>query len=281
MSNTPVIGTGPIEFMSEAGAADQGKQLSIPLTELYFDSNGVLKGDRWPLYVAHKDAVDKLLAYVQQAGAVQPGSAPAPAAALKVTARYAGAAGNNIKLIVTKSGTSDPADATKFDAELVEQDSYPRLTKDTIEKVVGSAQGAALIFITPASAAAKPKAAAYPMLGGAQPFKVSVLDANGNQAFEVNARNANDDEAKYTTITISGVSNDPADPKFDLTVGWDKSGVGLHPADLQPTFAYEITVGNPPDGNALGVPGNGTVLLSGGSDPAQATPASAVVIGAD
>jgi hypothetical protein len=279
MATAPVVGTGPVEFLSEQGP-DQGKQMLIPLTFLYFDANGVLKGDKWPLYLAHQATVDALLDYLSKAGAVYPAPQPSPPAALTITARHAGSSGNNIQLTFSNSGTSDPNDPKKFDAALVESDTYIGLTKDTAEQTVGTNAGAGLVFVTQGSAKARPKAGQYPMATLAQPFKVEVLDDHGNPAFELQPRDGTDNEAKNTTITVSGISNDPNDPHFNLTVTWQKTVAGLNTGQLQTDFEYEITVDNPPGGNQLGMPANGTIALRGGSDPAVAKSATAVVAGA-
>jgi hypothetical protein len=273
MAKTPVVGSGPVEFMDESG-----QQLLIPLSDLSFDANGNPVASDWPLYAKHKDAVDALLEYLVGTGALTPAPQPAPTAALVVTAKNKGAGGNNIQLTVSNSGTTDANDHTKFDSSITETDRWTGVTKDTVEQTVGTTQnGSALIFITKNSAKGRPKNGDYQMPNAA-PFKVSVLQAdNATEAFEAQARNPADAEAQHTTVTVSGVSNDPNDPSFTLTAVWVKGAAKVHAADLAGQFGYEISV-DPPAGGALGVPANGTTALRGGAEAQPASAASAIVV---
>jgi hypothetical protein len=119
-------------------------------------------------------------------------------------------ASNNIQVIFTNSGTSDPNDAKKFDAQLVETDTHLGLTKGTVEKTLGIAPGAGLVFPTVNSARGRPKNGVFPMAGLASPFKIGVLeDDNATVAYELEARK-DDAEAKYTTVVVSGVNPNDA-----------------------------------------------------------------------
>jgi hypothetical protein len=274
MATSPAIGTGPVQF------TDAGQQFSIPLSDLAFDPSSHIVNN-WPLYGQHTAAVDAWLGYLVKNGVIYPGAAPPPTAAMVITAHTSGSAGNNIGITFSNVGTTDPTDPTKFDATLLETDTYPRLTKDTIAAALTKRPG--LVTLTTATPA-KPVNGQYPMSGLTKPYKVKVLAGATTTAFELTARSSADDEAKYTTVTISGVSSDPSDPMFDLTVTWQKAVIGTTATLLQGgggtpgVFQYEIDVA-PPTGASLGMPAGGTTNLRGGSEAAAATNASAIVVG--
>ena len=281
MATTPAVGSGPVEFMDES----TGQQLSIPLSDLAFDANGNLIPSGWPLYQQHKATVDSVLKYLQTTGAIYPAPSPPPAPAMVIEAKQQGSSGNNIQIEFSKVGTTDPNDPTKFDAKVTETEAYNGLTKDTVEGVLGTptTPGArpGLVLVTAGSAVGRPANKAYSMLAGAAPFKLKILEADGTtQAFELQARAPGDSEAKYTSVTISGVSpTDATDPHFNLAVSWQKSATGTKATDLGTAFAYEINVSPPPGAAAPGVPANGVVSLRGGAEVAAATTAKAVVTG--
>jgi len=281
MATTPAVGSGPVEFMDET----TGQQLSIPLSDLAFDPNGNLIPSGWPLYQKYKTTVDNLLKYLKTTGALYPAPSPPPAPAMVIEAKQKGSSGNNIQIKFSKVGTTDPNDNTKFDAEVTDSETYSGLTKDTIEGVLGTpaAPGIVpgLVLVTAGTALARPANKSYSMLTGTTPFKLKILQAdNTTQAFELQARDPNNAEAKYTTVTVSGVSaTDATDPHFNLAVNWQKAATGIHAADLQTQFGFEITVSPPPGVAAPGLPANGVVTLRGGAEVAAATTAKAVVSG--
>jgi hypothetical protein len=260
-----------------------GQQLSIPLSELDFDANGKIDATGWPLYQAHQATVDSLLFYLQGTGALYPAPQPPPSPAMLIEAKQAGSNGNNIQVAFSKVGTSDPNDPKKFDAQVTETETYTGLTQNSIESTLGTPAKAGtappgLVAVTAGSAKGRPDNKTYTIPAG---NKLSVLQADGaTQAFELQARDVADAEAKYTTVTISGVNAaDPTDPHFNLTVTWQKSANGIKSGDLQAQFEYEIKVSPPPGAAAVGIPGNGVVTLRGGAEVAAATTAKATVTG--
>src|ERR1700694_4995564 len=156
MATTPAVGSGPVEFMDET----TGQQLSIPLSDLAFDAGGNLIPTGWPLYQQHKATVDSLLYYLQGTGAIYPSASPSPAPAMVIEAKQQGPTGNNIQIEFSKVGTTDPNDATKFDAKLTETEVYNGLTKDTVEGVVGTpatpGTKPGLVLVTAATAVGRP-----------------------------------------------------------------------------------------------------------------------------
>jgi hypothetical protein len=273
MANSPVVGTGPIQF------TDAGQQLSIPLTDLAFDSSGNIVNS-WPLYSHHATAADAWINYLVKNGAIYPGAAPPPAAAMVLTAHQVGSSGNNISITFSNVGTADPTDTKKFDAVLTEKDSYPGLTKDTIVDALANRPGLVTI---PTATPGKPANGQYQM--PAAPFKVKVLQADGTtKAFDLQARDTADSEAKYTTVTISGVSADPNNPFFDLTITWQKTATAIDVNELKGVgatpgvFEYEVDI-TAPTGGSLAMPAAGTFNLRGGSETATAKSASAIVVG--
>ena len=267
MANSPVVGTGPIQFV------DGGQQLSIPLTDLAFDSSGSIVNS-WPLYSQHTAATDAWLNYLKKNGAIYPGPTPPPSAAMVITAHNPGSSGNNISITFTNVGTTDPNDATKFDATVIETESYPGLTKDTITAALTSKPG---LVTLAAGAPAKPGNGQW-QIPNVAPFKVEVLESdNATGAFELDAR-ANDAEAQHTTVTVSNASTDANNPFFDLTVTWQKTQTKVDVNGLGAAFEYEIDVAAP-QGGTLSMPAAGTFNLRGGSEAATATNAKAIVVG--
>src|SRR6266436_3230409 len=121
MAKTPVTGAGPIEF------TDDGEQVVIPLSAFYLDANGALTSDS-ALYsnAKSKATVDAWLKQLQEGGVIQAATLPPPAATMVLTAKDAGAAGNNIAITFSNVDTA----AGTFDAEVKEQETYTGLTKE-------------------------------------------------------------------------------------------------------------------------------------------------------
>jgi len=270
MAKTPVTGHGPIEF------TDDGKQVVIPLSDFYLGANGALTSES-TLYAnaTSKAALDAWLKELQADGVVKAAALPPPGTVMEITAKAPGAAGNNIS--ITFSNVN--AGAGTFDAEVEEQETYEGLTKDTVKNVLGTAPGGGtspgLVFVSSAGAPTQPANGMYPIIadpGGSGNYIADIGDGAGGIAFTVQSR-AVDAEATNTVVEIKDANPNT----FTLVATWKKpKAVGLQPAGLQGSFAYEITVAAPAGGQ-LDLPAPGTVALRGGSNGAAPAAASATV----
>lgn len=271
MANKPAVSNGPIEITDNFG-----KQLSIPLSALYFDSAGSIKADHWPTYSATpsiQPAVNSWLGYLVDQGLLSPGAAPAPVPAFQLQARDAGSNGNFITVSFTNiAPAAKPAD-TKVDASVTETDTYTFLSPSTISGVLGASAGTGtrpgLVFLAS-------KNPSLPVAGS------GVLAGNPPQfvvpgAFTLQGVHSEAD-ATLTTVTIQDV--DASAQTFTLIVSWQKSATGVKLSDLDGQFKYVVDI-IPPAGGFTVPPAAGVVTLAGGTDPVSITPsqARATVVG--
>src|SRR4051794_27463023 len=86
MPETPVVAQAPLSF--NVG----GTHLMIPLSALYFNDQGKLKADHWPLYGANSAAVDTLLLRLSKEGVLRAGTKLATKPSFTATAVTPGSA---------------------------------------------------------------------------------------------------------------------------------------------------------------------------------------------
>src|SRR4051812_31174305 len=123
MATTPVLGNGPVRFTE----ASSGKQFSIPLADLYFDTNDQIQSDHWlpRSALSEPEQLDHWLRNLVKAGLLaQDNAAPAKRAMLIQAARE-GSSGNNIQVEISNVviNPSDPT-ASAFEARVTETDTY-------------------------------------------------------------------------------------------------------------------------------------------------------------
>ena len=70
MINIPVLGASPVAFTDA-----NGNQREIPLSQLFFDSNGI-NATNWPPYYTYKSIVDPWLGFLVAQGLLSPGAVP-------------------------------------------------------------------------------------------------------------------------------------------------------------------------------------------------------------
>jgi hypothetical protein len=238
------------------------------LTSLYFDDQGNIKADQWPEYVngpsGFKASVDNWLGYLVKQSLVTPGKIPAAKPAFQIEAKDPGSTGNFIT-VEFKNITPDPKvpGNTTVDVTVTETDTYPLLTPDTLEKVIGKTSGGGsrpgLVFLaTPTPILPAVGGGDLKSAGVGKPF---VFDFAG--AFTVQAKH-DDPDAGLTNVQVTAV--DTGAKTFTLTATWKKPAVAVKLSDLGTTFAYELTV-TPPKGGFADPPAAGTVTLTGGADP--------------
>jgi hypothetical protein len=258
MSETPVVAQSPISF--NVG----GTHLMIPLSALYFNDQGQLKADRWPLYGANTSAVDALLGRLRKQGVVRAGTKPATKPSFLATAVTAGTV-VRIEIEITNSvqDAATPANS-KADFKTTESETYTGLQPAKLKELIGIAAGGGkspgLVFVSSGGAPALPKAGGYPLTG--DPAVVDIpKHAGAGVAFSLQSR-AGGPDAALTSVEIKDV--DVPGDKFTLTAKWTKTAAALAVSSLAGTIAYSATVTAPADGYKA--PVEGTISLSGGAD---------------
>ncbi len=238
------------------------------------------EADKWPPYnsstAALKNSIDAWLQHLVRNGDLVKDTQQPPAAAMVITAKDPGAAGNSIKIVVSnvREDVANPPNKI-FDVTVTETDTYTGLTPATIKDVLGTAAGGGqkpgLVFISSAAAPVLPAAGTNPL--STDPAKATINKADATPgAFDVTAKRGGVDGA-LTVVIIKDVVGQT----FTLVAVWTKNANAMSPAAFSTQFAYEIVVSAPPGGGALLVPAPGTLVLAGGADAQGPTPASTVV----
>jgi hypothetical protein len=264
MAKTHVRGTGPVEITDK-----NGNLASLPLTAVYFEA-GQIKAEG-SLYTANQKAFDPLLQYLADQGLLLPDVEPPPVAALVITAENPGAAGNHIQLDF--GNVQVGANKTVFDATLTQRDTHDHLTSTDLAGVLGTNVGtsAELVFLS-TSGTTLPADGTY-TADATGVVTVPQAGAAG-KAFTLTFRVP--DAAASMTVDIS--NSDATTGTFDLSAAWSKKAAGIDADGLNTSFGKMITVASPQGGTPTTVPAPGTVVLSGGADPAAAKPASATAM---
>ncbi len=284
-----VIGNGPVSFTDK-----NGKHQSIPLSLLYFE-NSKIPVDKLSLDDDDKNTLKALLENLIAEGFLKPAPTPPPKAAIALKAARLGAKGNTIQvtfsnIVVDPDYPTDPTKTT-FDAEITAKATYSGLSFDPkspsfIGKVLGVGEKAgtspglvqvkepAPTKVTQPQTITTPK----PLTGGGASVQSSLSidgDPSGT-AFTLEAwkKGADGDNIK---ITIPNV--DSGAKTFTLVVEWAQPKITpIKLADLPSKLAgneFVIQVSKP-EGGDFGIPAPGTIVLNGGSDAKDPSPAEAV-----
>lgn len=298
MATTPtVLGNGPFEYTDP----NSGKQISIPLSALFFDptKNNQLSinSKDWPdpstTTITVPPFVASMLASLAAEQLVVPVPVASPKPAMVLTATDTGSTGNGIKVTITTTPNLDPT-KTAINIKVEETDTYTGLTLATIaqvlgtDKAVGSTPGLVHVVQGTLAASGLPGAVAKqaftlpappPPPPPPGPSARSVVNNNAKTPapwVTLEAKRPGPDGA-VTVVTIANV-NTTANT-FDLTASWTKSVTGITLATLQTSLAnlgYDVIGAAPPSG-IFSVPAAGVVQLTGGTDGSSATAASAIV----
>lgn len=285
-----VIGNGPISFTDK-----DGKQQSIPLSLLYFE-NSTVNADKWSLYITNAVVVDALLETLVEGEFLKPAPTPPPKPAIALKAARPGAKGNTIQVTFSNITVdpNNPTDPTKitFDAEITAKATYSGLSFDPgypsfIGKVLGvggktgTSPGLAQVKEPAPTTATQPQVITPSKLtgGGASAQSSLSIKSDGDPsvtAFTLEAwkKGADGDNIK---ITIPNVDSEAQ--TFTLVVEWAQPKItSIKLADLPSKLAgnkFVIQVSKP-EGGDFGVPAPGTIVLNGGSDAKDPSPAKAV-----
>lgn len=279
-TTTQVTGNGPLEFTNA-----NGKQISIPLSALYFDGSGTLQVDTtWATATGLKPSKG-VLGYAQSEGLIAPASAPPPFAAMVINAADQGTGGNNIVVGISDIAPATDPTQTTFSITVTETDVYAGLTVANIESTLGSStvSGSSLIPVVTGTSPGLVQVEAGSVDTSGFPNSVTnaslqgdpaelAVDGDGSPAvvFTLLAKKAGTDGAT-TLIDISSDTTSPpgpGNPTFTLTATWSKMvndvTIETLASTIQSEFGYEITVSLPGSG-AYSVPAAASTTLSGGT----------------
>jgi hypothetical protein len=275
MANLSSVSGSPITFVGSGGA-----QFSIPLTFVSFPTaTGAPTVATWPLWSGEagpeQSNVTNWLAYLALQGLLLPNIALPPATAFTITARDAGAAGNDITVrfgnVVPNSTTPS---ATTVDVTVSTSQVYKSLTTASIATVLGTAplggtQPGLAYVATPLTSLPSDMAAtgfsgtplqfAAPGSGGA----LELAHAAAGEAADAGLVQAAISDVNATAGT------------FTLTLSWTKKQTAVKLSDLPATFAYLITITPSAGGFAYAPAANSSVTLVGGTDPTTILPSPA------
>ena len=267
------LATGPIAFL-DANSAQQ----EIPLSAIYFDSNGP-NASSWPNYGANAGAneplIKALLKQLAAQGVLTQGAQTTPTPALTVTATETGAAGNFIQGTISNvSATAGTMTMLVSAAEI-----YPGLTTATLGDAIGTSAATATGLVYLQTNDNEPPAAVNNQALGAGLTCTLPQAADATKTAFVLAATDAADAADAANIAIT-VAPDPLPATtFTLTAAWKKSVNDVTLAMLTTAatnpFGLLVTFTGPAGGP---LPGPGTVTLQGGaaatSSPAVAASAS-------
>ena len=272
MAEKPVLGSGPISLL------ESGKQYSIPLSALYFDSTGKLKADRWPSYPSIASEVDTFLARLLVSGALAVGPEPAAKPAFLVKAAGAGSTGNSVTLLIENVApdTNNPP-ASKADITVTETDTYSNVKPADLAALIGTSAGGGskpgLVFLSSANPEL-PKAKSYTFTAatpGTDPATAKIEKNSGTgDAFTLESRSKATD-ANLTKAEIKNV--DATAGTFTMVVTWTKKVTATQVDSVATPLSYAVVITAPPGGYRAPVPG--VVTLSGGSDATTTSAATA------
>jgi hypothetical protein len=250
--------------------ASDGRQVSIPISALSFDTTQPTQVIVTPSLGAHQADAQKWLNYLATIGALVPGTAPPPALAMSFTATNPGSAGNRITVTIAYPDPTQPL----FNVTATETDTYTGLTPATLKAVLGTETIAgmtpglvrALDAETP-TLIPDPVTATLATTGPTVPAAV-VLQSGGSNAFTLQAREVGSDGTLITVVVSAGA----VAGSFNLAVGWTKTvqNVALATAASQlAALSYLVTVSAPTSGT-FALPIAATLLLAGGVDSQDA-----------
>lgn len=283
-----VIGNGPLTFTDSSG-----RQISIPLSVLTFDSSGSLVVDKkkWTPPANEESLITNLLNYLVTNQLVTPISSASPKPAMVVNAAIPGAAGNHILIKIDYKPTKLDPDPTKvtFDVTVTQKDIYSGLKTSTVIDVLGSNKPKAekqfgLVRVVDGSIAdpnllpddSKPFELKLPASPPPNSASVDITDKASKKVFTLEASQPGKD-GELITVSFSDVK--VTEKTFTLTAQWQKQITGVSIGNVQQKFAdlsYLVTVALPPSG-IFSIPADDSTSLSGGADGQTPSSASATI----
>lgn len=266
------LATGPVSFLDS-----NSNQREIPLSAIYFDSNGPNASGWLSLggnsgNSANAPLVKALLAQLAAQNLLTPGTQTSPTPSLTITAAEAGGTGNAIQVTISNVSASAGMMTMMVSATEV----YPGLTTATIAAALGTSAATASGLVFLESNNDQPPAeftgtTAAPALNCAVPEAANPA----NTAFTLAAANSAD-AADAANISIH-IAPDPLPATtFTLTASWSKTESGVTLAMLATAatnpFALLVTFTSLAGGP---LPAPGTVTLQGGAGATSSPPMAA------
>jgi hypothetical protein len=265
MVNIPALGGSPVAFTD-----DNGNQREIPLSQLYFDSNGNINATGWKPYSTYQSIVDPWLTYLVAQKLLTQGPVPAAKAALAISAREGGAAGNAVSVTFANPMPNTDPNAATVDVTVSANQSWLKLRAENLAGVLGTGPGTGsqpgLVFLKAPAPSPGTMPAAGPVAATGTPPEFAISKQGGGTAFMLEPLYT-DADAALLSVTVKDI--DATNNSFSLVVNWTKSKAGVSLHDLLDTnanpFAYLVTFAAPA-GGLIGPPNAGTVTLQGGAD---------------
>jgi hypothetical protein len=267
MVNIPVLGGAPVAFTAD------GNQREIPLSQLYFDSNGNINATSWPLYSTYQSIVDPWLAYLVGQKLLTPGAVPAAKPALAISAREGGAAGNAVSVtFANPMPNADPKAAT-VDITVSAIQNWSLLRAENLESILGTGPGTGsqpgLVFLKPPAPNAGTMPRAGTVAAAGTPPELAIKKQGSGTAFTLKPLFDGPDPADAALLTVTVKDVDTTNNSFSLVANWTKSKTGVSLQDLldppHNPFAYLVNFAAP-SGGLIGPPNAGTITLQGGAD---------------
>ncbi len=276
MAQVIAVGPGPVRFTTADGV-----QIDVPLWEIVFADDGTVSTTG----LHDSPELERWLAYLQAAGRISPGTAPARIA-LELVAATPGAYGNNIS--ITTATVQPATEPRKADMTVEVTDRYPDLTVDGLVHLddllgtsakEGSKPGLLQVKDTIPADVALPAEGDKP--GAGAPVTWSIAAGSGGKELVLEPADPGSAfDRGTTTVTVE----EAAAHSITLVITWSAKVTNLKDDDpigkLDP-FGFLVTVGGNPPPAKVTLPVDGTVVLSGGADPADARSAKANLLAAD
>ncbi|MEO8714662.1 MAG: hypothetical protein ABI369_06590 [Acetobacteraceae bacterium] len=275
MVNIPALGGSPVAFTDT-----NGNQREIPLSQLFFDSNGI-NATNWASYYVYKSIVDPWLAYLVAQALLAPGTVPTGKPALEIAAREAGAAGNAVSVTFANPTPNADPNAATVDTTVAARQSWSLLTAASLSSVLGTGPGTGsqpgLVFLTGAAPAAGTMPVAGTVAAAGSPAEFVIPKQGGGTAFTLEAlfnTAADAGDAALLSVTVPNV--DTTNNSFSLVVNWTKSHAAATVHDLVNANPLGFLVSfAAPSGGLIGAPNAGTLALQGGADTSPTGPVTA------
>jgi hypothetical protein len=265
---TPAVGEGPVAFID-----DQGKQLSIPLTAIYFE-NGVVQSK------VSAGGLQEWLNYLVLQGQLAPGPTPTADSAMTFTAATAGAMGNDINVEVREIGT-DTVEIKVVENHVYEDLTFDSTSDNSVGTVLDSSGGlvwakevTATDTDVPASGLVAPTTPGTDTVPATWEIKSPPAAGVSTKLAILEARSLGSEKGSMT-IFVDNVDEDAK--TFTLKVEWEITSTVV-PADLVaadplPDLKFAVTVDPPIPRGPLHFPRPGQFRLEGGAELVPARPA--------
>jgi hypothetical protein len=278
MAHVTAVGPGPVTFTDA-----EGKLIEVPLSEIVFDDDGQASTNG-----PHASTVGlaEWLAYLATTGRISPGTGP-PTIALEFIASSPGARGNGIS--VTTSTVQPATTPRKADITVELTDRYTDLTADGLlhlDDLLGTSakdgSKPGVLRVADPMPADLTLPAVGDKLGAGNPVTWTIATGTGTNKLVLEPADPGSDFGNgKTTVSIEPGT---APQSVTLVITWSAKAANVKDGDsinALDSFAFLVTVGGDPAPTKVTLPLDGTVALSGGTEPVDARPAKASLLAMD